>query len=78
MSIKLGVLPLTVIVEGIIAQDEVSETVSRRQWWNYILFRVSGSDQSHPAAGGFSFTIFGQAHQRNVHCSSPPPGARWV
>ena len=44
MSLHLGILPLTVVVEGIVAQDEVSETISRRQWWNYILFRVSGSD----------------------------------
>lgn len=78
MSLNLDVLPLTIVVEGIIAQDEVSETVSRRQWWNYVLFRLSGSDQSHPAIEGLSFTIFCLLYQRNVQCSSPPPGARWV
>lgn len=78
MSLNLGALPLTVVVEGIIPQDEVSETISRRQWWNYILLRVSGSDQSHPSTEGFSSTFFGQVNQRNLQCSSPPPGARRV
>jgi hypothetical protein len=30
MSLNLDTLPLAVVVEGVVAQDEVSETISRR------------------------------------------------